>query len=101
VLEITAVAVAMHYAKFFLLCLFTQDKADDIQIGVKSTALKFGDNTKQWLMGFASGVSGGLAVAGAMCHQPWLYFAGVGIVSAHLVHQVLKLMINTWFKTTI
>jgi len=41
-----------------------------------------------WLAGFATGVSGGLAVSGAMCQQPWLYFAGVGVVSAHLAHQV-------------
>ena len=61
---------------------------DDVQIGVKSTALKFGDNTKRWLMGFASGVTGGFAVAGAMCHQPWLYFTGVGVVGANLAYQV-------------
>lgn len=70
------------------MCLFIQDKDDDIHIGVKSTALKFGDQTKLWLTGFATGVSGGLAVAGAMCHQPWPYFAGVSVVAAHLAHQV-------------
>jgi 4-hydroxybenzoate polyprenyltransferase len=29
-----------------------QDKEDDVLIGVKSTALKFGDNTRIWLAGF-------------------------------------------------
>jgi len=60
---------------------------------VKSTALKFGDQTKLWLAGFATGVSGGLVAAGAMCHQPWLYFAGVGIVTAHLAHQVTAIFL--------
>jgi len=69
---------------------FFQDKVDDVQVGVKSTALKFGDHSKLWLAGFASGVSGGLATSGAMCHQPWLYFAGVGVVTAHLAYQVLS-----------
>lgn len=62
---------------------------DDIQVGVKSTALKFGDQSKLWLMTFATGVSGGLALSGAMCQQPWLYFAGVGIVTSHLAYQVM------------
>jgi len=72
--------------------IFTQDKDDDVLIGVKSTALKFGNRTKLWLAGFATGVSGGLAMTGAMCHQPWLYFAGVGVVTAHLAHQVTAIL---------
>ena len=59
---------------------------------MKSTALKFGDHSKLWLAGFATGVSGGLTLSGAMCHQPWLYFAGVSVVTAHLAHQVLKII---------
>lgn len=30
-----------------------QDKQDDLQVGVKSTALRFGGDTKTWLTGFA------------------------------------------------
>lgn len=33
-----------------LLCL--QDKEDDLKVGVKSTALRFGDSTKEWITGF-------------------------------------------------
>ena len=29
-----------------------QDREDDVLIGVKSTALQFGDNTRRWLIGF-------------------------------------------------
>jgi hypothetical protein len=36
--------------KCLLLCL--QDKEDDLKVGVKSTALRFGDSTKEWISGF-------------------------------------------------
>ena len=63
-----------------------QDKDDDILIGVKSTALKFGANTRPWLAGFfalttlllglaAWGVSAGPAtyagIAAAALHAIW------------------------------
>jgi 4-hydroxybenzoate polyprenyltransferase len=47
-----------------------QDKADDIRIGVKSTALRLGARTRPWLYGFYGatvllfGAAGGLAGAG-------------------------------------
>jgi 4-hydroxybenzoate polyprenyltransferase len=63
-----------------------QDKEDDILIGVKSTALKFGDATPVWLIGFfaaslalidaAFWVAGTsllphVAIAGAALHAAW------------------------------
>ena len=57
-------------------------------MGVKSTALMFGDNSKYWLSGFAASMVTGLAVTGHMCDQTWPFFAGVGIVAGHLAHQV-------------
>ena len=41
-----------------------QDREDDIVVGVKSTAVLFGDNTKPWLAGFATLMGGGLAAVG-------------------------------------
>lgn len=41
-----------------------QDKEDDQKVGVKSTALRFGDSTKQWITGFEIACLGGLAVSG-------------------------------------
>jgi len=40
-------------------------------------------------------------MSGAMCHQPWLYFAGVGVVTAHLAHQVLKLLPLSYLCVTV
>ena len=63
-----------------------QDKEDDVLIGVKSTALKFGANTQPWLIGFfglalvlvdaAIQLAGGgaiahMGVAGAGLHALW------------------------------
>lgn len=63
-----------------------QDKDDDLLIGVKSTALKFGDRTLPWLIGFfaaalalldaAIWLAGGglvahLGVAGGALHAAW------------------------------
>ena len=63
-----------------------QDKADDALIGIKSTALRLGAQTKPWLAGFAlaaffcfalalmtsgSGVLAYLALAGVLAHLFW------------------------------
>ena len=57
-------------------------------IGVKSTALKLGDQTKPWLAGFSTVMISSLAAAGVMCDQTWPYYAGVAAVAAHLARQV-------------
>lgn len=41
-----------------------QDKEDDLKVGVKSTALRFGDSTKEWITGFGIACLGGLALSG-------------------------------------
>ncbi|XP_033745312.1 4-hydroxybenzoate polyprenyltransferase, mitochondrial-like isoform X2 [Pecten maximus] len=65
-----------------------QDKYDDMLIGVKSTALKFGDQTKYWLSGFAAVMVSGLTTTGVMCDQTWPYYAAVAFTSGHLFHQI-------------
>lgn len=41
-----------------------QDKEDDLRVGVKSTALRFGDSTKEWIAGFGIACIGSLALSG-------------------------------------
>lgn len=65
-----------------------QDKKDDLQIGVKSTALRFGDNTKLWLSGFTAAMLTGLTAAGLACDQTIPYYSSVSLVGAHLIQQV-------------
>ena len=57
-------------------------------VGVKSTALKLGDKTKPWLMGFSSAMLSGLTVAGYLCDQTWPYYLAVTATGAHLWWQV-------------
>uniref|UniRef100_A0A182QNK7 4-hydroxybenzoate polyprenyltransferase, mitochondrial n=1 Tax=Anopheles farauti TaxID=69004 RepID=A0A182QNK7_9DIPT len=71
-----------------------QDKVDDLIIGIKSTALRFGDNTKLWLSGFTVAMVGNLIAAGLMCDQTWPYYTSIGLIGAHLAHQIHSLNIN-------
>ena len=65
-----------------------KDKYDDMLVGVKSTALKLGDKTKPWLMGFSGFMLSGLTVAGHLCDQTWPYYLAVTATGAHLWWQV-------------
>lgn len=59
-----------------------QDKKDDLSVGVKSTALYFGDNTRQWLTGFAALQTAAMLTTGYMagCGMPFQ----IGVVAAAL-----------------
>ncbi|CAH1116719.1 unnamed protein product [Phaedon cochleariae] len=72
-----------------------QDKSDDLQLGIKSTAIKFGDDTKIWLSGFGATMIGSLILSGVMNSQTWPYYASIAIVSAHLANQIVTLNINS------
>ncbi|KAF9899699.1 Para-hydroxybenzoate--polyprenyltransferase, mitochondrial precursor (PHB:polyprenyltransferase) [Linnemannia zychae] len=66
-----------------------QDKKDDIKIGVKSTALRFGDKTPEYLAAFSAGTVSMLALAGYMNEQgPLFYALSVGGIAAHLAWQL-------------
>ncbi|XP_023719608.1 4-hydroxybenzoate polyprenyltransferase, mitochondrial isoform X3 [Cryptotermes secundus] len=71
-----------------------QDKVEDVLLGIKSTAIMFGENTKLWLSGFTSMMISGLVVTGVQCDQTWPYYASVGFVAAHLSTQLYTLNIN-------
>ena len=67
-----------------------QDKVDDLLLGIKSTALKFGNNTKLYLSGFGASMIVGLVTSGIVVEQTLPYYVAVGLVGSHLVHQVKK-----------
>lgn len=73
--------------------LLFQDKVDDVLLGIKSTAIKFGDNTKLWLSGFGSSMIGGLVLSGMSCGIGWPYYASVAAVASHLASQVFNIFI--------
>ncbi|CAL7945280.1 unnamed protein product [Xylocopa violacea] len=71
-----------------------QDKLDDVIVGIKSTALKFGDKTKIYLSGFSTAMITGLIASGIFAAQTWPYYTAVGLVGTHLINQIYSLNIN-------
>lgn len=69
-LHIAGVAWTIFYDTIYA----HQDKTDDVKIGVKSTALHFGDNTTQILAVFGAITVVGLAVAGYNNNQTLPYY---------------------------
>jgi 4-hydroxybenzoate polyprenyltransferase len=65
-----------------------QDKKDDAQIGVRSTALLFGDNTKPILNAFAVATIAGIGSAGYAAGLDWPFYAGLLGGAGHLAWQV-------------
>ncbi|CAO3703546.1 unnamed protein product [Rhizopus stolonifer] len=65
-----------------------QDKKDDIKVGVKSTALRFGERTPEWLAGFSTAFISLTTLAGYMNDQGPLFYAGVLGTAAHLAWQL-------------
>ena len=71
-----------------------QDKDDDAIVGVKSTALKFGAATRNWLIGFFTATIVLVAVAGLLGGaRPWLALA-IAPAIAHFAWQVHALDID-------
>jgi 4-hydroxybenzoate polyprenyltransferase len=68
-----------------------QDKEDDLAIGLKSTALKFGDATPQWLVAFYAGAVLLWAIAGALAGARLAFFLALGIAGVQLAWQVATL----------
>ncbi len=66
-----------------------QDKEDDLLVGVKSTALRFGAATKAWLSGFAVAMVLLTAIAFNAAHLAWPAYLGLLIVAGHLAWQLL------------
>ena len=73
---------------FHITCCVFQDKEDDIRVGIKSTALRFGEQTKPWLSGFSVAMVAGLILAGLNAQQTLPYYAAVSAVGLHLTRQV-------------
>ncbi len=86
-----------------------QDKKDDAQVGVRSTALHFGADTKRWLAGFATAQTALLVLAGSAAGCGLPYYAGVAAGSGHLAWQIrsvdlddgrdcmAKFVSNSWY----
>lgn len=72
-----------------------QDKEDDKIVGVKSTALRFGDSTKKWVTGFGIACIGSLALSGYNANLGWPYYVFLTGASAHLAWQIWTVDISS------
>ncbi|MCP5082859.1 MAG: 4-hydroxybenzoate octaprenyltransferase [Alphaproteobacteria bacterium] len=71
-----------------------QDKEDDVMIGLKSTALKFGETTGTWLTGFFAAAIIFIAAAAFTAGAGILFYIGLAAAGAHAVWQLRKLEID-------
>lgn len=65
-----------------------QDRKDDMILGIKSTAIKFGEDTKLWLSVFGASMIGSLVFSGMMNQQTLPFYLAVSLVATHLVSQI-------------
>lgn len=78
----------LHVHLLIILSNVLQDIVDDLKVGIKSTAIKFRENTKTWLTGFSTIMASSLTLVGVMSEQCLPYYAAIGAVSSHLAWQV-------------
>jgi len=71
-----------------------QDRDDDLLIGIKSTALLFGDRTATMLATFYAGAIVLIAAAGFMAGGGIMFTIGIVAFAAHLAWQVTRLDID-------
>ncbi|MDC0033385.1 4-hydroxybenzoate octaprenyltransferase [Alphaproteobacteria bacterium] len=71
-----------------------QDRRDDPQAGVKSTARRLGLGSKPWLYGFYVFAAALFAWAGIAGGFGWPYFAGLALGTSQLIWQVWDVDIN-------
>jgi 4-hydroxybenzoate polyprenyltransferase len=71
-----------------------QDREDDLLIGIKSTALLFGENTRPMLAGFYAGAVVLIGIAGLMAGGGLIFVLGLIAFAAHLAWQIVRLDIN-------
>ena len=68
-----------------------QDKEDDAVIGIKSTALKFGDDSLKYITGFYAGTSFMILMVGILLSAHWPFFIGWALSAFHMIYQL-----NRW-----
>ncbi|KAJ6837781.1 4-hydroxybenzoate polyprenyltransferase, mitochondrial isoform X1 [Iris pallida] len=86
-----------------------QDKEDDLKVGVKSTALRFGSLTKNWIGGFGIACIASLTLSGYNAELAWPYYPFLMVAASQLGWQIIsvdlsnradcnrKFVSNKWF----
>jgi len=67
-----------------------QDKTDDVRVGIRSTALLFGEHTRSVLTAFSTSSMGCIALAGYLNAQGAPFFIGTGLAAAQLARVIYR-----------
>ncbi|KAG0472922.1 hypothetical protein HPP92_014779 [Vanilla planifolia] len=90
-----------------------QDKEDDLRVGVKSTALRFGSSTKGWITGFGAACVTCLTISGYNAMLAWPFYPFLAAAATQMGWQILtvdisnredcnkKFVSNKWFGALI
>ena len=97
--DLAAPAIVLYVAGLFWTLGYDtiyahQDKTDDALIGVKSTALKLGEQTRPWLFVFYALAVALLALCGSLAELAWPFYATLVIAALHFGWQVLTVAID-------
>jgi 4-hydroxybenzoate polyprenyltransferase len=71
-----------------------QDKDDDLEVGIKSTALRFGEATPWWLLRFYGGALGLIWLAGLLSGMKLIFTVGLLIAGLQLMWQIYTLKMD-------
>lgn len=71
-----------------------QDKEDDLMVGVKSSAIRLGENSKFWIGVFYGAATGLIAAAGFLSGLGPLFYIGLIAGAFHLLGQVARVDIG-------
>jgi 4-hydroxybenzoate polyprenyltransferase len=71
-----------------------QDKEDDALIGLKSTALRFGDATRPWLVAFYAGAVALWGVAGLLAGARLAFLLALALAAGQLAWQAVTLDVH-------
>lgn len=69
---------------------FLQDKTDDRTVGIRSTALLFGDHSRTVLSGLSASSVALIGYSGYLNAQGPLFYAGVGLAAAQLARVLFR-----------
>ncbi len=71
-----------------------QDKEDDALVGVRSTALLFGDRTRVWLIALYGGALMLIGISFALANAPLPAMAGLVAAGVHMARQIREIDID-------
>ena len=87
-------AAGIFWTLFYDTIYAHQDAEDDALVGVKSSALRLGEKTLPALGLFFAMTITLFALAGALIHAHWIYYAALAPAAAHFIWQINKLDIH-------